>query len=189
MSVRAPGKLSREGTLIGRGRVARVLGRVLPSQTLSTPGRRRSDAGLSMTSMIDVLVVLVVFLLLTFTTHGDLAHDTAKLPSANGADLVAAPIVDVKLEGIFVEGERVGRIDEIDLGKVRRHDGVHAALKRRHDLAKQIAPNEPAPTHVILAIDADTPAGVVKTMTKTAAEAGYPSIDFLVNGMPSTASR
>ena len=182
MAIRAPGFVSREGTKIGRGRMMRVLGRALPSQTLSTPGRRGAGAGIQMTSMIDVMVVLVVFLLLTFST--DLSHDSSRLPHATGIDVVSAPIVDVKPEGIFVEGERVGRLDEIDNAKIRRHDGVHAALKRRHDLAKQIAPNEPAPTHVILAIDADTPAGVVKTMTKSAAEAGYPSIDFLVNGMP-----
>ncbi len=184
MSIRAPGHVSREGTRIGRGRVARVLGRVMPSKTLSTPGRRKTEAGLSMTSMIDVMVVLVVFLLLTFATHGDLGHDTSRLPMANGVEIVTAPIVDVKPEGIFVEGERVGRLDEIDLGKPKRHEGVFTALKRRYDLAKQIAPNDPAPTHVILAIDAETPAGVVKAMTKTAAESGYPSIDFLVNGAP-----
>ena len=184
MAIVAPGIVSREGTRLGRGRLQRVLRRVLPSQTLSSPGRRRTQAGLSMTSMIDVLVVLVVFLLLTFGTHGDLGHDTSRLPTANGAEIVDAPIVDVKPEGIFVEGERVGRIDEIDIAKIRRHDGVHAALKRRRELARQIAPNDPAPTHVILAIDADAPAGVVKTMTKSAAEAGYPSIDFLVNGAP-----
>jgi len=187
MSIRAPGHVSREGLKIGRGRVARVLGRVLPSQTLSTPGRRQTGAGLSMTSMIDVMVVLVVFLLLTFATHGDLGHDVSKLPTATGAEIVTAPIVDVKSEGIFVEGERVGRLDEIEPGKVRRHEGVYNALRRRHDLAKQLAPNDPAPTHVILAIDAETPAGIVKIMTKTSAEAGYPSIDFLVNGAPTAA--
>src|SRR5688500_2904467 len=101
MSIRAPGLVSREGTKLGRGRLARVLGRVLPSQTLSTPGRRKTEAGLSMTSMIDVMVVLVVFLLLTFGTSLALGHDASKLPNATGADLVSAPIVDVKPEGIF----------------------------------------------------------------------------------------
>ena len=66
MSVHAPGRIHRAGLGLRRGGMGRAVARVLPSSAPLGGGRKKLLASLSMTSMIDVLVVMTVFLLLTF---------------------------------------------------------------------------------------------------------------------------
>lgn len=178
MSLRAPGITSSRESIVTRGGAVRALRRALPSAAPAVPARRRGSPGLSMTSMIDVMVVLVVFLLLTFSASAPAStRDTTKLPiSGSSLDLVDAPLVDVAPEGIYVDGQLVARREQ---GEVRLDD-LTAALARKRALAVQLSGGRPAPEHVILAIDADAPSGLVKRVTAAAAKAGYPSIDFMV---------
>ena len=56
MSVHAPGRVDLGGLKRARTGIARALARVRPSSAPIGGGRRKLMAGLSMTSMIDVLV-------------------------------------------------------------------------------------------------------------------------------------
>ena len=146
-------------------------------------------AGLSMTSMIDVLVVLTVFLLLTFSASDNCLQRNVSLPPAvNGGDILDAPLVTVVRDGVMVDGSIVATQGELTSfsaqGQVVRLDGLFNALKQKHELAKQLQPGKEPPTHVILAIDADVPAALVKSVVMTAARSGYPSIDFMVSVAP-----
>lgn len=69
-------------------------------------------------------------------------------------------------------------------GRVVRIDGLFNMLRGRHAIAKQLQPGKDPPTHVILAIDGDVSASVVKSIVLTAAESGYPSVDFLITAAP-----
>jgi biopolymer transport protein ExbD len=139
-----------------------------------------------MTSMIDVLVVMTVFLLLTFSAQQSSARDLQGLPPAvNVSEMMDAPVVDVRADSVTVDGLVVATPGELTSfstrGQVTRLEGLFASLKAKHDLAKQLAPGKDPPTHVILAIDGDVPAAVVKSVVMTAARSGYPSIDFMVH--------
>ena len=61
-----------------------------------------------MTSMIDVLVVMTVFLLLTFQASDECGcgHDLSHLPAGvvNATDMVDAPMVYVSADGVTVDG-------------------------------------------------------------------------------------
>jgi hypothetical protein len=62
MSVHARGRVVLGGIHRARNGLGRAIARALPSSAPIGGGRRKVIAGLSMTSMIDVLVVMTVFL-------------------------------------------------------------------------------------------------------------------------------
>ena len=153
MAIQRPGLRAREGKKLSR-----------------KPRRRSSAVSLSMSSMIDVLVVLTVFLLMTFEAS-PVCHATNKtLPVAtNTSDPIDAPVVDVGPRGTFLDGTKVSSNEEL----VR-------LLEHRHDVWKQLHPGRDLPRDVLFAIDPDVPSGTVKGVVKAAAAGGYPSLDFMV---------
>ncbi|HSO36148.1 MAG TPA: biopolymer transporter ExbD [Labilithrix sp.] len=190
MSVQAPGRIDRGGLGLRRGGLGRAVARALPSSAPLGGGRKRLLASLSMTSMIDVLVVMTVFLLLTFQSSPQCGgmRDLSQIPPAgNVYDIVDAPIVHVAASGgVIVDGSLAASSEELEeqRGRVARLDGLFNLLKQKHELARTLRPGAEPNTHVILAIDGDVPASVVKSIVMTAAHSGYPSIDFMVHAAP-----
>lgn len=157
MAIKRPGLRAREGTSLKK----------LSLQ----PRRRPSAVSLSMTSMIDVLVVLTVFLLITFEASPECHATGRKLPVSENAELfvIDAPSIDVRASAMFLDGTTVSSF--ADLG---------TKLRARRDTWKALHPGKTMPPNIALAIDADVPSGTVKAVVKTAAECGYASIDFIV---------
>jgi len=185
MSVHAPGRVVLGGVNRPRTGFARAIARAFPSSVPQGNGRRKIIAGLSMTSMIDVLVVLTVFLLLTFSASDQCPTRNVAVPTAvNVQDVMDSPVVSVASDVVILDGTVVTTAGELSsfavAGHVARLDGLFAALKQKHELAKQLQPGKEPPTHIILAIDGNVPASVVKSVVMTAARSGYPSIDFMV---------
>jgi biopolymer transport protein ExbD len=187
MSVQAPGRVVRGGVTVGRAGngLARAIARALPTSAPRGNGRRSVIAGLSMSSMIDVLVVLTVFLLLTFSASDRcLERDVAMPPAVNVSEIVDAPMVSVMSDAILVDGMVATSQGELSAirahGRVQRLDGLFNVLKTKHEVAKALAPDREPSSHVVLAIGADVPASVVKSIVMTAARSGFPSVDFMV---------
>jgi biopolymer transport protein ExbD len=169
--------------------LGRAIARALPSSAPLAGGRRSVTAGLSMTSMIDVLVVMTVFLLLTFSASDHSPARGTALPIAyNTEDVIDAPLIDVRADAVVVDGSVVATQGDLSAfstkGQVTRLEKLFATLKAKHELAMQLQPGREPPSHVILAIDGDVPAGLVKSVVMTAARSGYPSIDFMVQPRP-----
>jgi biopolymer transport protein ExbD len=135
------------------------------------PRRRPSAVSLSMTSMIDVLVVLTVFLLITFEASPHCHASTRPLPMVENhyLDVMDAPLLVVQMEATYLDGT-----------KIESPADLVAKLKARRAFHEQLAPGRPQSDHVLFAIDADVPSRTVKAMVKAAADGGYPSIDFMV---------
>ena len=111
------------------------------------------------------------------------------MPTAfNISDLIDAPLIDVRADAVVVDGSVVathGRAPAFSTkGQVTRLEKLFVTLKAKHELAMQLAPGREPPSHVILAIDGDVPAAIVKSVVMTAARSGYPSIDFMVQQAP-----
>lgn len=190
MSIHAPGRVGICHGVTRRSGLSRALAKVFPSTAPVGAPRRSGAVSISMTSMIDVLVVLTVFLLLTFTSSGECGciRDLSKLPpAANTDEMLDAPIVHVSALGITLDGSHIASGDEMTamVARTRRIDTLFNQLKAKHETSKILSPNKPPPTHVVLAIDGDVPAGVVKSIVMTANRSGYPSIDFMVHASPS----
>jgi biopolymer transport protein ExbD len=150
-------------------------------------GGRGVNAGLSLTSMIDFLIVVVVFLLMTFSASGETPPAKGvTLPQAeNTLDMIDAPMVAVTGSGqILVDGAPSGNTRNIeDSKRVQRIDELFNLLKQKRENWKAVKPGKDFPGVVVLQIDQNVQAVVVKSVFQTAAFAGYPNVSFMVNSL------
>jgi biopolymer transport protein ExbD len=158
---------------------------------ISGHGKRPLAAGLSLTSMIDFLVVTVVFLLMTFSASGETpVAKGLNMPKAeNTLDMIDAPIVVVVGSQILVDGGPAGNtrpIEESD--RMQRVDELFNILKAKRELWKQTHPTKDFPGVVLLQIDQEVKAVIVKSVFQTAAFAGFPNVSFMVNNLPKSAA-
>jgi biopolymer transport protein ExbD len=147
------------------------------------------NAALNLTSFIDFLIVVVVFLLMSFSASGEVPLDkNTKLPSAeNTIDMVDAPMVAITGTQILVDGVNAGSTRAIEeAGRLMKIDELHNVLKNKRELWKQLNPGKSFPGVVVLQVDKRVPALVVKSVFQTAAFAGYPNVSFMVSQIPKT---
>jgi biopolymer transport protein ExbD len=150
-------------------------------------GHRSTNANLSLTSMIDFLVVTVVFLLMTFSASGEtpIAQGLTLPKAENTLDMIDAPMVAVVGSQILVDGSPSGNtrtVEESD--RMQRIDELFNILKAKRELWKQTHPNKDFPGVVMLQIDQNIKAVIVKSVFQTAAFAGFPNVSFMVNNLP-----
>jgi biopolymer transport protein ExbD len=165
----------------------RHVGLEFVSKKVEGGGHRSTNANLSLTSMIDFLVVTVVFLLMTFSASGETPIARGlNLPKAeNTLDMIDAPVVAIVGSQILVDGSPSGNtraIEETD--RLQRVDELFNILKAKRELWKQTHPNKDFPGVVILQIDQNIKAVVVKSVFQTSAFGGFPNVSFMVNNLP-----
>ena len=171
-------------------RLMRHVGLEFVSRKVEGGGHRSTNASLSLTSMIDFLVVTVVFLLMTFSASGQTpVAKGLNLPKAeNTLDMLDAPIVAVAGSQILVDGSPAGNtraVEESD--RLQRIDELFNILKAKRELWKQTHPGKDNPGVALLQMDQSCKAVVVKSVFQTAAFAGFPNVSFMVGPIPKTA--
>jgi len=151
-------------------------------------GQRPVDAPLNLIPMIDFLVVIAVFLLMSFSTSGEIPVDKSiRLPKAeNTLDMLEAPMVAITGSQILVDGTPAGSTRAIEeANRLQRIDELFNILKSKRELWTQVHDAQrPFPGVVVLQVDRDVPALVVKSVFQTAAFAGYPNVSFMVDRLP-----
>jgi biopolymer transport protein ExbD len=158
---------------------------------VSGGGHRSVNSNLSLTSMIDFLVVTVVFLLMTFSASGETPIARGlNLPKAeNTMDMVDAPMVAIVGSQLLVDGSPAGNtraVEESD--RLQRIDELFNILKAKRELWKQTHPGKEFPGVVVLQVDQNVRAVVVKSVFQTSAFAGFPNVSFMCNSIPKTAT-
>lgn len=158
---------------------------------VSGGGRRAMSQSLNLTSMIDFLMVTVIFLLSTFSASGEQSvPKEVKLPNAkNVQELLAAPMVGVAGKDVYVDSKPAGTIvealDSMEQGKTAypaKLADLETKLKYMKETWKSTHPSDaPFPGMVVLQLDENLPAFVVKSVFYTCALSGYNNISFLVN--------
>jgi biopolymer transport protein ExbD len=154
-------------------------------------GRRSMGQSLNLTSMIDFLMVVVIFLLSTFSASSEAAvPKEVKLPNArNVQEMLAAPLIGVAGKDVYVDSKPAGTVvealDAMERGQtafpVKLAD-LETKLKFMKETWKSTHPTDaPFPGMVVLQLDENLPAFVVKSVFYTAALSGYNNISFLVN--------
>ena len=146
-------------------------------------GGRAVDAALNLTSYIDFLLVTVIFLLMSFSSSGEIGVDKhITLPQAeNVLDVLDAPMVAVNGNQVLVDGQLAGSTRAIEeAGRMQKVDELFDLLRRKRELWRSFHPGKEFPGVAILQIDQDVPSLVVKSVFQTAAYAGYPKVSFMV---------
>lgn len=149
-------------------------------------GKKSGYAELNLTSMVDMLTILVVFLLQTFSASGELltVSKNIQLPEAvNFKDLEQAPIIAISRDAVTLNGDP--KADSAELNRENTVDwkipGLHDDLVVLKNNFKLLHPNpEDFKGLVIVQADKNIDFKVIKKVMYTCAVAGYNNVNFAV---------
>jgi biopolymer transport protein ExbD len=149
-------------------------------------GSKKSGyAELNLTSMVDMLTILVVFLLQTFSASGELltVQKNIVLPEAqNFTDLEQAPIIAVSKDSVTLDGRPVADAGELnaentaDWKITKLHDEL-VTLKNNYKL---LHPSDEFKGMVIVQADRNVDFKVVKKVMYSCSMAGYMNVNFAI---------
>ncbi len=166
-------------------------------------GKRSATASLSLTSMVDMFTILVVFLLMNFSSTGEIIYipKDVKLPKASETkELKPAHVVSVTTDSITLERETVAKLDDVKnmpksewliprlkerLAAAFKDDDVKAtkdAASLRNNLPGAQKTDKPKEEQhkVTVQADRDMDFLTVKRIMFTVTEAGAQEINFAV---------
>ena len=148
-------------------------------------GKKSGYAELNLTSMVDMLTILVVFLLQTFSASGELlsVQKNIVLPEAqNFKDLEQAPIIAVASDSVTLNGAM-----EADAAELNQENTTDWKIAKLHDDLvtlknnyKLLHPSENFAGTVIVQADRNVDFKVVKKVMYSCAVAGYGNVNFAV---------
>ena len=151
-------------------------------------GAKATYASLNLTSMIDFLVIIVVFLLMSFAASGELLsiQRGLQLPDASQTtELERAPIVAIGKDVITLDGNRMTDVPSLlrDAGTAGdwRIENLVVELDTLRRNWAIVHPREPFPGAIVLQADKSTDFRVIKKVMYSAAQAGYANVSFAVN--------
>jgi len=151
-------------------------------------GRKSVDVSIALIPFIDFLIVLVIFLLISFSSSGDLAAPDIELPNASNTDpLETAPAVVISAVVVSLDGRRIA--DTASLAgspTVERIEPLVQALETIRRNWSILHPSQPFPGVLILQADRTIDFRVIKKVMFSAAQAGYGNVSFAVNQRGST---
>jgi biopolymer transport protein ExbD len=174
MSIRRPGK---------------VLLRAVPlkfvSKKVTGHGGKSLNQEIPLVPFIDFLIVLVVFLLISFSASGELLAQkpNLKMPDAtNTATLEIAPVISVDATVVTLDGRRMA--DTQTLGADAKVERIEPLIQDLETLKRNwsiLHPQEPFPGQVVMQADIAIDFRVIKKLMFSAAQAGYGNVSFAVN--------
>lgn len=168
---------------------SRVLLRDVPlrfvTQRVSGGGKKPVDAPLALIPIIDLMICLVVFLLMSFSSSGQLTEHKAGLvmPKAvNTQELQAAPQLTVDAAAVTLDGRRMADTSSLVAdARLERIEPLLADLETLHRNWLMLHPKQEFPGELVLQADVSTDYRVIKKLVYNAGLAGYPKLRFAVD--------
>lgn len=156
--------------------------------------QKKERPDIEMTSLLDVLVILLVFLIQSYNSSGvefNISPDV-KLPISESQDISNNGVmVQVSTTTIWVDDKTVFDLKEKSSGSIYDHDGMRIVplyneLVRKKKLVKQVqlkAADAPKFSGIInLIVDKSIKYSFMKKLLYTCADAGYAQYKFVVLG-------
>src|ERR1041384_643241 len=173
MAIVAPGK--RPGIRIQQSKVqSKKFGR----------GKKGAYANIMLTSLIDVMTILVIFLLMNFSANGEVLYMSKdiKLPDAyHGAQLERAPVISVSGDAVTFDGRMLLQTADLEKGDVLNVPELEDALrdeKRRYEQIHANDPDHPFKGLVNVQADRHIPFKVIKRVMFACNQSGFGNINF-----------
>ena len=157
--------------------------------------RHRSvDSQLNVIPMVDIMTILVIFLLQQFSATGEVLYmqKDIKLPDARHAQAIEpAPVVAISGEHLVLSGTKVANLADIEKDPFLAIPALEERLRderKRWEFVHQNDPDRDRAWKGELNVQADVkvPFRVVKRVMYSAAQAGYPNVNFATLSAPST---
>jgi biopolymer transport protein ExbD len=170
-------------------RPSRVLLRNIPLKFVSDKsgggGAKPVDSQLPLVPIIDLMICMVVFLLMSFNASGELVAQkpSIKLPSAaNGDVLESGPTLAVDSAVVTLDEQRIA--DTSTLAADARVERIEPLIQRLETMRRNYAilhPNKDFPGEILVQADESIDYRVIKKLMFSAAQAGYGNVRFAVN--------
>jgi biopolymer transport protein ExbD len=148
-------------------------------------GAKSVDVAIPLVPFIDFLIVLVVFLLISFSASGELLAQKANLqmPKAtNVVDLEPNPAIAIDTVTVTLDGRRMA--DTATLAGDPKVERIEQLIQDLETLKRNwsiLHPTEPFPGKIIMQADVSIDFRVIKKIMFSAAQAGYSNVSFAVN--------
>jgi biopolymer transport protein ExbD len=148
-------------------------------------GRKAVDVSIALIPFIDFLIVLVLFLLMSFSASGELLaqQPTITLPDATHAtDLEVAPVIAIDARVVTLDGRRMA--DSQSLAQSAELERIEQLVQDLETLKRNwsvLHPTKPFEGAIIMQADRGVDFRVVKKVMFSAAQAGYANVSFAVN--------
>jgi biopolymer transport protein ExbD len=141
--------------------------------------RKALLAALSLTSMVDMFSLLVIFLLQTFSTSPELllVSKGVELPVAiSGAEIADAPVLALTNGDVFLDQKRVGSVDEV----LKNPEGLLKGLEGFRELWQKSHPDGTFKGEINLQAHKSTSSTVVSQVMGILPSQQYGSIQLVV---------
>ncbi len=153
---------------------------------LGHAGRKSVYEALNLVAYIDMMTMLVIFLLMSFSATGEIlfVQKNIVLPDAqNWSELERAPIIGMSKDVVTLNGEQVASSDDLakdaaggDMKITELHDRL-VTLKNNYKL---LHPSEDFPGVAIIQSDKQVEFKALKKIMYSASVAGYQNVNFAV---------
>jgi biopolymer transport protein ExbD len=147
-------------------------------------GSKSVNVEIPLIPFIDLQICLVVFLLMSFSSTGELVTQRAGLhvPKAEHTkELELAPVLAVDDTTVVLDGRRVA--DTVALGNDPKVERIEPLIDLLEGLKRNWAilhPRDEFPGALIMQADLSIDYRVIKKLMFAAAQAGYPNVKFAV---------
>ena len=147
-------------------------------------GKKSGYAGLMLTSLVDMMTIIVIFLLMNFSANGEVLYMTKdiKLPDAyHGAQLERAPVISVSADAVTFDGKLLLQTADLEKGDVLNVPEIEDALRDEKRRYEQIHANDPDhPFKGLVNVQADRRIAfkVIKRVMFACNQSGFGNINF-----------
>lgn len=148
-------------------------------------GRKASNTEIPLVPFIDFLIVLVVFLLISFNASGELLAQRKNLTMPKAEHVInieTSPVIAIDPSVVTLDGRQMA--DTPTLASDPKVDRIEPLIQDLETLKRNwtiLHPSDPHPGQVILQADVTIDFRVIKKIMFSAAQAGYANVSFAVN--------
>ncbi|MCA9608819.1 MAG: biopolymer transporter ExbD [Myxococcales bacterium] len=169
MAIRAPG--------------ARLL-RDVPFRFIEARGRekRSVDAQITLVPFIDFLLTVVVFLLMSFSSSGEITVLPGLPDAEHGAtDATIAPVIAIDADQVTIDGRRVADTRALLAdARLARVEPLVRDLEVQRDNWQVLHPGQEAPTDVVVQVSREVDFRAVRKVLFSVTQAGYAGVGLAV---------
>jgi biopolymer transport protein ExbD len=146
--------------------------------------RKNGYAGLMLTSLVDMFMIVTIFLLQNFSANGEILYMTKdiRLPDAvHGAQLERAPVISVSDSSVTYDGKLIVNTADLEKGDVLNVPELEDVLrdeKRRYEMLHANDPDHPFRGLINVQADRKIPFKVIKRVMFACNQSGFGNISF-----------
>jgi biopolymer transport protein TolR len=144
--------------------------------------RHKADAELNLIPLIDILSTLVAFLLV-YSTEVEVIQNSKGIEIPMSIAQVSpkeSVVVMITKTDLFVQGERVGSVQEVRDSKEAVVGSLRDALKRPMLVGKEMTERDLAQREITIMADKTLPYEVLKKVMSTCTDADYGKVSLAV---------